>query len=60
MHANQWITGASSLTLICVAGFVQIAGAQQPQVSIPQTALEVPGPALGPMTTAYVLKQREA
>ena len=28
MHANQRITGASSLTLICVAGFAQIPGAQ--------------------------------
>ena len=54
MRANQWITGASSLALICAAGFAQIAGAQQPQVPIPQTASEVPGPTLGPMTTAYV------
>jgi hypothetical protein len=28
--------------------------AQEPQVPIPQIASEVPGPALGPMTTAYV------
>ena len=44
-----------SLTLICaVASFVQVASAQQPQVPIPQIASEVPGPALGPMTPAYV------
>jgi hypothetical protein len=29
-------------------------GAQSPQVQIPQNASEVSGPALGPMTTAYV------
>jgi hypothetical protein len=54
MRASQWITGASSLTLICVASFAQIAGAQGPQVPIPQTASKVPKPALGPMTPAYV------
>jgi hypothetical protein len=45
---------SSSVSLICMAGFVQVAGAQGPQVPIPQTAAEVTGPALGPMTPAYV------
>src|SRR5262249_30376808 len=45
---------SSSLTLICMAGFVQVAGAQGPQVPIPQTAAEVADPALGPMTPASV------
>ena len=41
--------------MICaVASFVLVAGAYEPQVPIPRTAAEVPGPALGPMTTAYV------
>ena len=45
----------ASLTLICcTASFIQVANAQGDQVPIPQTASEVPGPALGPMTTAYV------
>jgi hypothetical protein len=44
-----------SLTLICaLASFVRVADAQEPQVPIPQIASEVPGPALGPMTPAYV------
>jgi hypothetical protein len=45
-----------SLTLIAaVASITQIARAQnEPQVPIPRTASEVPGPALGPMTPAFV------
>ena len=45
-----------SLTLIAaVASITQVARAQnEPQVPIPRTASEVPGPALGPMTPAYV------
>ena len=45
---------SSSVTLICMAAFVQLANAQGPQVPIPQTAAEVAGPALGPMTPASV------
>ncbi len=54
MRASQWITGASSLILVCIAGFAQIAGAQGLQVPIPQNAAEVSAPALGPMTPSYV------
>jgi hypothetical protein len=45
-----------SLTLIAaVAGITQVARAQnEPQVPIQRTASEVPGPALGPMTPAFV------
>ncbi len=50
MRAGQRIT----LTLICVACFAQIADAQGLQVPIPQTPAQVSGPALGPMTPAYV------
>jgi hypothetical protein len=39
---------------ILLAGFVQVAGAQGPQVPIPQTAAGVSGPALGPMTPDYL------
>jgi hypothetical protein len=44
-----------SLSLIAaVASITQGAGAQnEPQVPIPRTASEVPGPALGPMTPAF-------
>ena len=45
----------NSLTLICaLTSFIQVADAQGPQVPIPQSASEVTGPALGPMTQAYV------
>jgi hypothetical protein len=53
-HSDTSRLISSSLALICWAGFVQVAGAQGPQVPIPQTASEVTGPALGPMTPAYV------
>jgi hypothetical protein len=43
-----------SSSLICMAGFVQVAGAQGQQVPIPQTAAEVTIPAPGPMTRADV------
>jgi hypothetical protein len=43
------------VALICpLTSFVQVADAQGPQVPIPQIASEVTGPALGPMTPAYV------
>lgn len=39
---------------IAVALAMLVGNVQAQQVPIPQTAAEVPGPALGPMTTAYV------
>jgi len=45
---------SSCVTLICMTGFIQVAGAQGPQVPIPKAAAEVTGPALGPMTPTYV------
>jgi len=56
LHQFSGIDRRSLMPLLAAgAAFTMLAGhAQAQQVPIPQTAAEVPGPALGPMTKAYV------
>jgi len=48
------ITRAKGFIAAALAGTLAFSMAQAQQVPIPQTAVEVPGPAAGPMTKAYV------
>jgi hypothetical protein len=47
-HLKSTVYAAGTVLLMMVGNL------QAQQVPIPQTATEVPGPALGPMTKAYV------
>ena len=58
---NAFYLISNGLTALCVAGFVQSAGAQGPQVPLPQAPTQVPGSMLGPVRGAspYVAIENE-